>query len=171
MLTIALAMASLASFHDFTVRDIDGKDVPLGEFRGKVCLVVNVASQCGLTPQYAGLQALFEQHKEAGLVVLGFPSNDFGAQEPGTEAEIKEFCTSRYAVTFPMFAKVHVNGPERAPVYKWLIGQAGDGSDIEWNFGKFLVGRDGRAVARFSPRTSPDDPKLVAAIEAELGKR
>ena len=170
MFTVAVAMAALSSFHDFTVRDIDGKDLALAEFKGKVCLVVNVASECGLTPQYAGLQALYERYADKGLTVLGFPSNDFGAQEPGTEAQIKEFCTSRYSVTFPMFAKVHVNGPERAPVYAWLVGQTGDGKDIEWNFGKFLVGRDGRAVARFSPRTSPNDPELLAAIDAELAK-
>jgi glutathione peroxidase len=162
----------VAGFHDFRVRTIDGDERSLGDYRGRVCLVVNVASKCGLTPQYAGLQQLFERYHDRGLEVLGFPCNQFAGQEPGTDADVKSFCETRYAVTFPMFSKIEVNGAGRAPLYAWLTGEATqpDGpGDVKWNFAKFLVDREGRAVARFAPPTALDAPELVAAIERALG--
>lgn len=130
-------------------------------------LVVNVASQCGLTPQYAKLQELYERYRDRGFEVLGFPCNQFGAQEPGTEAEIRSFCETKYGVTFPLFAKIEVNGPGAHPLYQWLERETG-GGEIAWNFEKFLVDRQGAVRARFSPRTPPDDPEIVRAIEAAL---
>lgn len=157
-----------SDLYAFKMPDIDGKSRSMSEFKGKVVLVVNTASQCGLTPQYAGLEALYRKYKDKGLVVVGFPSNDFREQEPGNEAEIKKFCSTKYDVTFPMFSKIHVNGDERAPLYKWLVGKT-DGKDIEWNFGKFLIARDGQSVQRFASRTTPEDPTVVEAIEKALG--
>jgi glutathione peroxidase len=160
------------NLHDFTARRIDGQPQSLGDYQGKVVLVVNVASRCGLTPQYAGLQQLYQAYRSRGLEILGFPCNQFGAQEPGSEAEIQEFCTSRYGVGFPLFSKIEVNGPGRDPLYAWLTGEPtrpeGSG-DIGWNFAKFLVGRDGRIQARFSPRTDPQASELTSAIEKALG--
>jgi glutathione peroxidase len=160
------------NLQDFTARRIDGQPQSLGDYQGKVVLVVNVASRCGLTPQYAGLQQLYQAYRSRGLEILGFPCNQFGAQEPGSEAEIQGFCTSRYGVGFPMFSKIEVNGPGRDPLYAWLTGEPtrpeGPG-DIGWNFAKFLVGRDGRIQARFSPRTDPGAPELTSAIEKALG--
>lgn len=156
------------NLHSFTMKDIDGKEKPLADYKGKVVLVVNVASKCGLTPQYEGLEALYRSHKEAGLVVLGMPSNDFNGQEPGTDAEIKEFCTGKYDVTFPMFSKIVVKGPQAHPLYRWLTDQTEDKTDIDWNFAKFLVDRDGKVVARFKARTKPDDPAFLAAVEKSL---
>lgn len=156
---------------DFRVKTIDGQSVDLEQYRGKVVLIVNVASECGLTPQYAGLQELYEKYQDKGLVVLGFPCNQFGSQEPGTEAEIKEFCSTKYHVTFPMFSKVEVNGEGAAPLYQYLTSQDVDpvgAGKISWNFEKFLIDRDGKLVHRFSPRTTPDAPELVKAIESEL---
>ena len=155
----------MSSAHDFSAPSISGQDTSLAEFKGKTLLVVNVASACGLTPQYEGLQALHAQYAERGLAVLGFPCNQFGAQEPGSEEEIQHFCSSRFGVEFPMFSKIEVNGPERHPLYQFLIG---DGEDISWNFEKFLIDDQGQTVARFSPRTAPDDPELVSAIEQSL---
>ena len=155
----------MSSAHDFSAPSISGQDTSLAEFKGKTLLVVNVASACGLTPQYEGLQALHAQYAERGLVVLGFPCNQFGAQEPGSEEEIQRFCSSRFSVEFPMFSKIEVNGPERHPLYQFLIG---DGEDISWNFEKFLIDDQGQTIARFSPRTAPDDPELVSAIEQSL---
>jgi glutathione peroxidase len=156
---------------DFEVRSIDGETVNLKDYQGKVVLVVNVASQCGLTPQYTELQALYEKYKDQGFVVLGFPSNQFGSQEPGTNEEIKEFCSTKYSVSFPMFSKVDVNGPDATPLYKHLTAQdappAGSGK-ISWNFEKFLIGRDGKLINRFAPRTNPTDADVVKAIETEL---
>jgi glutathione peroxidase len=160
----------MTTLHDFTAKTIDGDERSLREYEGKAVLVVNVASQCGLTPQYAGLEQLHETY--SGLAVLGFPCNQFGAQEPGTEAEIKDFCTTRYGVRFPMFAKIDVNGESAHPLYKWLTSEpaAPEGAGpIKWNFGKFLVGKDGRVLARFAPTVTPDDPELVAAIERAIG--
>jgi glutathione peroxidase len=160
------------SLHQQAARTIEGTERSLAEYAGKALLVVNVASRCGLTPQYEGLQKLYETYRDRGLVVLGFPCNQFGGQEPGTEAEIQEFCSSRYDVTFPLFAKIDVNGEQRSPVYAWLTEQttAPDGpGDIVWNFAKFVLDRDGNVVARFSPPTKPDDPELVAAVERALG--
>ncbi len=158
----------------FEVKNIDGKTVDLHDYKGKVVLIVNVASQCGLTPQYAGLQELYSKYKGDGLVVLGFPCNQFGAQEPGTETEIKQFCTSEFSVSFPMFAKVEVNGEDAAPLFKHLTGQEagpeGKGR-VGWNFAKFLVDREGNLTGRFKPNTEPSDAKLVKAIETELKKK
>jgi glutathione peroxidase len=162
----------MSGFHAFRMKTIDGDERSLDDFRGRVCLVVNVASKCGLTPQYAGLQALYERYRDRGLEVLGFPCNQFAGQEPGSDAEVKDFCTTRYAVGFPLFAKIEVNGARRAPLYDWLTSQATqpDGpGDVKWNFAKFLVDRDGHAVARFAPPTDPSAPELVDAIERALG--
>ena len=140
--------------------------------RGKVVLAVNVASRCGNTPQYAGLQSLFEKYKEQGLVVVGFPCNDFGKQEPGTNAEVKEFCSTKYKVTFPMMDKLHVKGPEQHALYKALTGEgAAFPGDVKWNFGKFLIARDGSVAARFEPGVEPDDAKVTKAIEDALAKK
>jgi glutathione peroxidase len=157
--------------HDFTVTTIDGAAQPLKDFAGKALLVVNVASQCGLTPQYAGLEALYEKYKARGLAVLGFPCNQFGGQEPGTEGQIKTFCETRFGVTFPLFAKLEVNGAGRDPLYAFLTSQATqpDGpGDIQWNFAKFLIGKDGAVLARFSPTETPESPEITAAIEQAL---
>ncbi|WP_028240641.1 glutathione peroxidase [Stutzerimonas azotifigens] len=160
------------TFHDLTLTGLDGQPLPLAEFAGQVVLVVNVASQCGLTPQYAGLETLHQQYREQGFQVLGVPCNQFAGQEPGDEAEIARFCSLNYNLSFPMTAKVEVNGPGRHPLYQLLAGEgAAHPGDISWNFEKFLVGRDGQIVARFSPRTAPDDPQLVQAIERALLQR
>ena len=161
----------MTSFHDFRARDIDGEERLLRDFEGQVCLVVNVASRCGLTPHYQGLQALQQRYGERGFAVLGFPCNQFGAQEPGSEAEIQEFCDRRFGVTFPLFSKIEVNGAGRHPLYAHLTAQAAapEGSgDVKWNFTKFLVGRDGAVIARFAPQTEPTDSGLVKAIEQAL---
>ena len=160
--------SSAKSIYDFTMKDIDGKSRPLAEYKGKVVLVVNVASKCGLTPQYEGLEALYRANKEKGFVILGMPSNDFNGQEPGTDAEIKEFCTGKYDVSFPMFSKIKVKGQEAHPLYRWLVAQTADKSDIDWNFAKFLIDREGRVVARFKARVKPTDEAFLAAIEEKL---
>lgn len=154
--------------YDFKMKDIDGKDVGLDRFRGKVVLVVNVASKCGLTPHYEGLQKLYEKYEKQGLVILGFPANEFGAQEPGTNAEIKTFCSTRYGVTFPMFSKIVVKGKDRHPLYSWLVESSGNPAEIEWNFAKFLIGKDGKVAERFNPQTTPE--ALGPAIEKLLAK-
>jgi len=156
--------------YDFEVKAIDGTPCPLETYRGKVLLIVNVASQCGFTPQYQGLEALYQRFASRGLVVLGFPCDQFGHQEPGDEAEIRAFCSLRYAVSFPMFAKIHVNGPATAPLYEWLKHSAKGvfGTEaIKWNFTKFLVDRSGRVVRRYAPRTPPEN--AARAIEEALG--
>jgi len=162
----------MPTLHDFSARTISGEDASLREYAGKVALVVNVASKCGLTPQYAGLEKLHEEHQARGLEVLGFPCNQFAGQEPGTDAEVQEFCTLTYGVKFPLFSKIDVNGAQRHPLYAWLTAATvgpDEAGDIKWNFGKFLIGRDGQVLARFAPPTAPDDPALVAAIEKALG--
>ncbi len=162
----------MPKLHDFTMKTIDGEERSLGDFAGKAVLVVNVASKCGLTPQYAELEKLHEEYAPRGFSVLGFPCNQFAGQEPGTDAEVKTFCSTTYGVTFPMFSKIEVNGPGQAPLYAWLTSEPTqpDGpGDIAWNFAKFLVGRDGRVVARFDPRTSPTAPEVKQAIEKALG--
>lgn len=162
----------MPTLHDFSARTIDGEERALGDFAGKVALVVNVASKCGLTPHYAGLQKLYEAHRDRGLEVLGFPCNQFAGQEPGSDAEVKEFCSLRYGVDFPLFSKIDVNGPARHPLYSWLTGEGAGpepAGDVKWNFTKFLVGRDGRVRARFAPQTEPEAPELVAALEEALG--
>ncbi len=153
------------SFHDLDTRTLSGEEVSLGSWAGKVALVVNVASKCGNTPQYAKLQALYEELREDGLVVLGFPSNDFRGQEPGTAEEIAEFCRVNYGVTFPLFEKRHVVGEKKDPVYAFLTREL---PEPTWNFTKYLVGRDGRVRNRFDPKTPPDDPALVAEIREAL---
>ncbi|MEM6366575.1 MAG: glutathione peroxidase [Planctomycetota bacterium] len=156
---------------DFQAKTIDGEPVDLHDYEGSVVLIVNVASRCGLTRQYAGLQALYEKYQDQGFVVLGFPCNQFGGQEPGTEADIKQFCSTKYDVSFPMFSKIEVNGDGADDLYKNLTSQdvepAGSGP-ISWNFEKFLIDRDGNLIHRFSPRTAPSDDELVSAIEAAL---
>ena len=161
----------MADFHDFRLRAIDGSQRELRDYRGKVCLVVNVASKCGLTPQYDGLQRLYDRFQDRGLEVLGFPCNQFAGQEPGSEAEIQAFCATSYGTTFPLFAKLEVNGPGRDPLYAWLTSQPTrpDGpGDVKWNFAKFVIDRQGRAAARFEPRVEPEAAELVAAIQAAL---
>jgi glutathione peroxidase len=163
--------ASSPSILDFKMKDIDGKDVKLKKYKGNVLLVVNTASKCGYTPQYEGLQATYEKYKEQGFYVLGFPANNFGGQEPGTEAEIKEFCTSKYKVTFPMFAKISVKGADQDPLYAFLTSKETDpefAGDITWNFNKFLIDRKGKIVARFSSKDKPESEAVTAAIEKYL---
>lgn len=180
-----------ASIYDISAETISGESASLAEFKGKVLLVVNVASKCGLTPQYEALEKIYEQYREKGFVIAAFPANDFKAQEPGTNSEIQTFCSTNYGVTFPLFSKIKVVGPDKHPLYQMLISaqpKAESVSDVPfreklkgygiatlpepellWNFEKFLVSRNGEIVRRFSPDTAPDDPKLIAAIEAELG--
>ena len=162
----------MPTLHDFSAKTIDGKDKSLREYAGKVALVVNVASQCGLTPQYGGLEELYGNFKDRGLVVLGFPCNQFGGQEPGTEGEIKTFCETKFGVTFPLFAKIDVNGPNRDPLYAFLTSEptAPDGpGDIRWNFAKFLVDRQGNVVARWAPTTAPVSEEVLGVLEQQLG--
>jgi glutathione peroxidase len=157
---------------DYSARGIDGEERALRDFDGQVALVVNVASKCGLTPHYAALQKLYEEYRERGLEVLGFPCNQFAAQEPGSDAEVQQFCSLEYGVTFPLFSKIDVNGPGRHPLYAWLTGEETApeaAGDIQWNFTKFLIGRDGRVIARYAPPTEPDAPAVVAALEQALG--
>jgi glutathione peroxidase len=160
------------SVYDIPLKDIDGKDTSLNAYKGKVLLVVNVASKCGLTPQYKSLEAIHEKYKDKGFSVLGFPCNQFAGQEPGTNEEIKQFCSSKYNVSFPLFDKIDVNGAKRHPLY---VALAGDKSpfpgDIKWNFGKFLIGRDGEILKRFEPKTAPDAPEVTAAMEAALAAK
>lgn len=155
---------------DFSFHAIDGGPLPLSSFKGKALLVVNVASQCGLTPQYAGLEALWKANRDKGLVVLGVPANDFGAQEPGTENEIKTFCETRFQVDFPMTAKEHVIGADAHPLYKWLAAELGEDAAPKWNFHKYLFGRDGSIAGTFGSRTTPDAADLTAAIDDILAK-
>ena len=168
-LLVTMTASFAASVQDVPLKDIDGKDTSLKAYNGKVILVVNVASKCGLTPQYKSLEALYRKYKDQGLVIVGFPCNDFGAQEPGTLVEIKEFCSSKYDVTFPLMAKLHVKGPDQHPLYATLTGKdAKFPGEIEWNFGKFLIARDGTVVQRFSPKTAPDAADVTAAVEMAL---
>jgi glutathione peroxidase len=154
------------------VKDIDYKETSMGVYKGKVLLVVNVASKCGYTPQYKALEAVYEKYKGKGFAVLGFPCNQFGGQEPGTTEEIKLFCSSKYSVTFPLFDKIEVNGPNRHPLYVALAGKESPfPGEIKWNFTKFLIGRDGRIIKRFESKTTPDSPEVIAAIEAALAAK
>jgi glutathione peroxidase len=158
---------------DFKVNDIDGKDVDLSQYRGKVVMIVNVASRCGYTPQYDALEKLYESDKDRGLVIIGFPANNFHSQEPGTNDQIKTFCTSKYHVTFPMMSKISVKGDDQAPLYQFLTSTDKDGKfggEIGWNFTKFIVDRNGQVVARFPSKVKPTDPELVEAVETALGK-
>jgi glutathione peroxidase len=156
---------------DFKLKSIDGKEMDLSQFKGKAVLLVNVASKCGLTPQYEALESLYETYKDKGFVIVGFPANNFGAQEPGTEAEIKKFCSSKYNVKFPMTSKISVKGDDQHPLYKYLTSKDTNGDfagDIEWNFCKFLVDRNGNVIARFMSKTKPSEPQVVAEIEKAL---
>jgi glutathione peroxidase len=171
-----LIMSSLPLFaapiYDIKLKDIDGKETSLAPYKGKVLLIVNVASKCGYTPQYKGLEATFEKYKDKGFEVLGFPCNQFGGQEPGTNEQIKEFCSSNYSVTFPLFDKIEVNGPNRHALYKELAGDASPyPGDIKWNFNKFLIGKDGKIVKRFDSKVKPDSPEVAQAIEAALAAK
>ena len=169
--TVAFA-GDAKSVLDIPLKDIEGKETELNTHAGKVLLLVNVASECGNTPQYAGLQALWEKYQDRGLVVCGIPCNDFGAQEPGSNADIKSFCTKNYRVTFPMFDKVIITGDAKHPLYAALTGKEGAfPGDVAWNFGKFLIGRDGKPLQRFEPDVEPNDPTFVKAIEDALGKK
>ena len=174
-LALSLPLSAAApgpSLYDVPIKDIDGQDASLKPYKDKVMFVVNVASKCGTTPQYAALEKNYEKYKDQGFVVLAFPCNQFAGQEPGDNTQIKEFCHGTYGVTFPLFDKLEVNGANRSPLYAQL---AGPGSpypgDIKWNFTKFLVGRDGNILARFEPKQKPDDPEVVKAIEAALAAK
>jgi glutathione peroxidase len=169
LLILPIAAIAATPIEQISFKTMDGKDASLKDYAGKVILVVNVASRCGNTPQYAALEKLYTQYGPQGFVILGFPCNDFGSQEPGTDEEIKTFCTSKYAVTFPIFDKIHVKGAEQAPLYAALTGPTAKfPGDVKWNFGKFLIGRSGEVLARFEPKVKPDNPSVVSAIEAAL---
>ncbi len=168
------AASKAKSIYEFKMKDIDGKDVNLKKYKGNVVLVVNTASKCGYTPQYEGLQSIFDKYKDKGFLVLGFPANNFGGQEPGTEAEIKEFCTLKYKVTFPMFAKISVKGDDQDPLYSYLTSTETDpqfAGDIKWNFTKFLVGRDGKIISRFESKEKPESEVVTKAIEVALASK
>ena len=159
----------MSAFHDLKLTALDGQELPLTPYKGQVVLVVNVASKCGLTPQYAALEKLYQQYKGQGFTVLGLPCNQFAGQEPGTEDEIQAFCSLNYGVSFPLGSKLEVSGPDRHQLYRLLAGEGAEfPGDITWNFEKFLLGKDGRVLARFSPRTAPDDPSVIQAIEKAL---
>jgi len=165
-------MAAEKTVFDFTLNSIEGQATPLGSFKGKVVLLVNVASRCGYTPQYTGLQGLYEKYKDRGFVIVGIPANNFGAQEPGSNEEIKTFCTSKYHVTFPMMAKVSVKGSDITPLYTFLTDKSANpktGGEIGWNFTKFLVGADGKVLARFDSKVEPEPKELTSAVEQALG--
>ena len=171
-LLLALVNSHAATVHDIPVTDIDGKAGTLAPFKGRVLLVVNVASECGFTSQYQGLESLFAQYRAKGLTVLGFPCNQFGAQEPGTNAEIKKFCATTFQVTFPLFAKIEINGANRHPLYAALAGKDSPvPGNVRWNFEKFLVGRDGRVLARFPADAEPDSPEVIKAVESALAAK
>jgi len=169
MTTVAVRAGTI---YDIPVKDIDGKASNLSAYKGKVMLIVNVASHCGFTPQYTALEATYKKYSDQGFVILGFPCNQFGGQEPGTDADIKQFCTSKYSVTFPMFDKLEVNGANRHPLYVMLAGQASPfPGDIKWNFTKFLIGKDGKIIKRFESKVTPDSPEITAAVEAALAAK
>jgi len=174
LLLAALFCACLfgaSSVYEFTLNSIDGQPAPLAAYKGKVLLLVNVASKCGFTPQYEALEALHEKYKAQGLVVMGFPANNFMGQEPGTNEEIKDFCSRTYNVKFPMYAKISVKGDDKVALYHYLTDKEANpttGGEIKWNFTKFLVSRDGKILARFEPAVKPDSPEVVSAIEKAL---
>jgi glutathione peroxidase len=179
LLILTLCIAAAASnaqaknIYAFTMKSIDGDPVSLNSFKGKVVMVVNVASKCGFTPQYTALQSIYEKYKDRGFVIVGVPANNFAQQEPGTNEEIKTFCSRKYSVTFPMMSKVSVKGDDKTPLYQYLTDPGQDpkfSGDIKWNFTKFLVDRNGNIVARFEPATTPDAPEVQSAIDSALGK-
>jgi len=167
----ATLVAAEKTVHDFTLNSIDGQPAPLAAYKGKVVLLVNVASKCGFTPQYSALESTYEKYKDRGFVIVGIPANNFGAQEPGSNQEIKTFCSSKYHVSFPMMAKVSVKGDDITPLYQFLTDKSSNpqsGGEIKWNFTKFLIGPDGRVIARFEPEITPDSPQVTSAIEEAL---
>jgi glutathione peroxidase len=179
MKSIVLAVMVLFSapmgktIYDFKMKDIDGKEVSLADYKGKVVLIVNVASHCGNTPQYKDIQAMYEKYKDKGLVVLGFPANNFMGQEPGSNEKIKQFCSMEYHVTFPMFAKISVKGSDMAPLYHYLTSKEENGlidAPVKWNFQKFLIGRDGKVINSIGNHVSVNEPEVVKQIESALGK-
>ena len=168
---MAASLFGASSALDFTLNSIDGQPAPLAQYKGKVVMIVNVASKCGYTPQYAGLEALYEKYKDKGFVILGFPANNFGGQEPGTNEEIKTFCSRNYNVSFPMYAKISVKGADKAPLYQFLTDKQANpatGGEIQWNFTKFLIGRDGHVVQRFESAVEPQSPEVNSAVEKAL---
>jgi glutathione peroxidase len=167
----ATLVAPEKTVHDFTLNSIDGQPAPLAAYKGKVVLLVNVASKCGYTPQYSALESTYEKYKDRGFIIVGIPANNFGAQEPGSNQEIKTFCSSKYHVTFPMMAKVSVKGDDITPLYQFLTDKSVNpqsGGEIQWNFTKFLIGPDGRVITRFEPEITPDSPQVTSAIEKAL---
>jgi glutathione peroxidase len=170
LLVMATSLFAGSGVYSFTLNSIDGKPAPLADYKGKVVLIVNVASQCGYTPQYSALEAIYEKYKDQGFVILGFPANNFGAQEPGTNEEIKTFCSRKYNVTFPMYSKISVKGADQAPLYSYLTKETGAGitGEVKWNFTKFLVDRNGNVVQRFEPAVTPDSKEMTGAIEKQL---
>jgi glutathione peroxidase len=175
LLTLALiAATSTKTVYDFNVKDIDGSDVSLSKYKGKVLLIINVASLCGNTPQYSDIEAMYKKYQDKGLVILGFPANNFMGQEPGSNTEIKQFCTSKYAVTFPMFSKISVKGKDIAPLYAYLTEKPQNGAvdaPVTWNFQKFLIGKDGKVITSFSPKTKVTEPEVISAVEKALAAK
>ena len=172
LIAMTAITTSAQSIYDIKLKDIDGKDTTLAAYKGKPVLIINVASKCGYTRQYAGLEATYQKYKAQGFAVLGFPCNQFGGQEPGTNEEIKQFCSSKYSITFPLFDKVEVNGANRHPLYVALAGKDSPfPGDIKWNFNKFLVGKDGKIVKRFESKVAPDSEELTKAIEDVLAAK
>lgn len=171
IMLLSTSLFAASTIHEFSLKSIDGQQVSLTQFKGKVVLVVNVASRCGFTPQYAGLETLYNKYRDRGFVVLGFPANNFLWQEPGSNEQIKAFCSTKYHVTFPMFAKVSVRGPDKTPLYQFLTDKKSNpstGGEIGWNFTKFLADRNGKVIARFGSAVAPESPELISAIEAAL---
>ena len=170
LLIMATSLFAASGVYSFTLNSIDGKPSPLADYKGKVVLLVNVASQCGYTPQYSALESIYEKYKDQGFVILGFPANNFGAQEPGSNEEIKTFCTRKYSVTFPMYSKISVKGADQAPLYAYLTKDTAPGisGEIKWNFTKFLVDKNGNVVQRFEPAVTPDSKDVTGAIEKQL---
>ncbi len=167
-----VASAQTKSLYDIPLKDIDGKPTSLAAYKGKALLIVNVASKCGNTPQYTALEAMQKKYEKQGFTILGFPCNDFASQEPGTAAEIKEFCSSTYSVTFPLFEKLHVKGKDQSPLYAALTGPTSPmPGDIDWNFAKFVIGRDGKIITRFKASVKPDNKDVVAAVEAAIAAK
>jgi glutathione peroxidase len=174
MTFMLVAVTTTKTVYDFKVKDIDGADVSLSKYSGQVLLIINVASLCGNTPQYSDIEAIYKKYKDKGLVILGFPANNFMGQEPGSNTEIKQFCTSKYAVTFPMFSKISVKGSDIAPLYSYLTKKSENGvidAEIKWNFQKFLVGRDGRIITSFTPKTKVTEPEVISAVEKALASK
>jgi glutathione peroxidase len=174
MVSLTAAEKASGGIYDFTMKSIDGKSIPLSSYKGKVVLLVNVASYCGNTPQYKGLEALYRKYREKGFVILGFPANNFGKQEPGTDVEIKDFCTTRYDVTFDLFSKISVKGSDQHPLYRFLTSaetNPGFSGDVTWNFQKYLIGRKGKILGKFAPGVDPSSAELTTAIERALELR